>query len=124
MAGVLLEQGEDQLLPQFQGPLLALVEGDEVAGEGFLEQEVEGSGGLRREAAAQPRTAGGPGVVQDSNSKVETRLQDGGPIRPPLAGRSYGAAPVRCRQVPCFRGPGRLAEKSYPRGRESMRPRT
>jgi hypothetical protein len=52
VVGMLLEQGEDELLPQVQGALLALVEGDEVAGEVFVEHQVEGGGGLCEEAAA------------------------------------------------------------------------
>jgi len=52
VVGVLLEQGDDELLSQFQGALLALVEGDEIGGEGWVEHEVEGGGGLGQEAAA------------------------------------------------------------------------
>jgi hypothetical protein len=93
VVGVLLEQGDDELLAEFRGTLLALVEGDEVAGEGVVEHEVEGGGGLRQEAAAQLRPVGGGGVVHDSNSTVGPVLQEAGPILRRMAGCSYGAAP-------------------------------
>lgn len=52
VVGVLLQQGEDELLSQVQGPLLALIEGDKVGGEGGVEHQIEGGGGLSQEAAA------------------------------------------------------------------------
>lgn len=60
--GVLLEQGEAELLSEVVGALLALGEGDEVVVGGLGEHEVEGGGGLGQEAAAQlvtVRSAGG-----------------------------------------------------------------
>jgi hypothetical protein len=52
---VLLEEGNDELLSQLAGTLLALVEGDEIVGDWGIEQKVEGGPGLVEELLAQLR---------------------------------------------------------------------
>jgi hypothetical protein len=54
---VLLEQGEEQLLAQFQSPLLALVEGDELLGLVGGEHQVESGSRLVEELLAELFTA-------------------------------------------------------------------
>jgi hypothetical protein len=50
---VLLEEPGGQVLPQFAGALLTLVEGDELALVFGSEHEVEGGGGMAEPAAAE-----------------------------------------------------------------------
>jgi hypothetical protein len=71
--GVLLEQGAEERSAPFEGPLRALVEGDERVGVVGGEQEVEGRSRLAEELLAELFTGGAGGsrvVVQDGSSGV------------------------------------------------------
>jgi hypothetical protein len=70
--GVLLEEGNGELLAEIVGALLALGEGDEVVVGGLREHEVESSAGLDQEAATQFIAVGGHG---NSSKRSPARLR-------------------------------------------------
>jgi hypothetical protein len=70
--GVLLEEPGGQVAAEVAGPLLALVEGDELVLGAGVEQQVEGSGGVGEPAPAEflPLGVGGRwSIVQDGYSR-------------------------------------------------------